>query len=123
VRVSTRSFNNSGIDANVVRSTTRGVLLRKESTRYVFVNNHGFLEESEVFHPEYDGDKIGDIVDRYPESDIAMVRLAAANSSRFFNSTYFQAEPPKRLATRGDLVQDAWFGADEMSTGIFPSYT
>jgi hypothetical protein len=41
----------------------------------VSVANHGFLPGDEVFHPTANDDKIGDIVDRYPELDIAMVQL------------------------------------------------
>ena len=74
-------------------------------TLYASVANYGFPEMSKVFHPAYDGDKIGDIVDRYPELDIAMVQCTAANSSRITNQTYFQAESPRRLAEKA-----TWFG-------------
>jgi hypothetical protein len=81
------------------------------------VAHHGFLAGDEVFHPSPDGDKIGDIVDRYPELDIAMVQLTPANLSRF--STYFQAEPPKRLVDTPNIVRGSWFEVDGMSTGMF----
>ena len=84
----------------------------------VSVANHGFLAGDEVFHPTPDGDKIGDIVDRYPELDVAMVQLTPAHFSHFSNQTYFQAEPPKRLADRSSLVLGTWFEVDGMSTGM-----
>jgi hypothetical protein len=84
----------------------------------VSVANHGFLAGDEVFHPTADGDKIGDIVDRYPELDIAMIQLTPAHFSHFSNQTYFQAEPPKRLADASNLVEGTWFEVDGMSTGM-----
>ena len=85
----------------------------------VTVANHGFRAgNEEVFHPSADGDKIGDIVDRYPELDIAMVQLTPANFSRFSNQTYFQAEPPKRLIEAPNPSWGTWFEVDGMSTGM-----
>ena len=84
----------------------------------VSVANHGFLAGDEVFHPAADGDKIGDIVDRYTELDIAMVQPTPAHFSHFSNQTYFQAEPPKRLANTANLVVGTWFEVDGMSTGM-----
>lgn len=118
VRVSTSPTTYSGTYANEVQSTTCGVLLRKGATECISVANHGFPERTEVFHPGCDGDKIGDIVHRYPELDIAMVQPTPSNSNRFSNGTYFQAEPPKRLAERCDLVRETWFEVDGMSTGL-----
>jgi predicted secreted protein len=54
--------------------------------------NHGFLVLSQVFHPATQADEIGDVVDRYPELDIAMVRFTPANLTRFSNRVYLQAE-------------------------------
>jgi hypothetical protein len=84
----------------------------------ITVANHGFLAGDEVFHPAPDGDKTGDVVDRYSELDIAMVQLTPANFSRFSNQTYFQAEPPKRLGDTSNLPFGAWFEVDGMSTGM-----
>jgi hypothetical protein len=76
------------------------------------------LFTGEVYHPGYDGDKIGDVVDRYPELDIAMVQLTPANSNRFSNETYFQAEPPRRLVESREIRRGTWFEVDGMSTGL-----
>jgi hypothetical protein len=118
VRISTGSATSSGTYADTVQSTTCGILLRKGVSKCVSVANHGFLASNEVFHPAANGDKIGDIVNRYPELDIAMVQLTPAHSSHFSNQTYFQAEPPKRLADTSNLVRGTWFEVDGMSTGM-----
>jgi hypothetical protein len=118
VRVSTGPATGSGTYADAVQSTTCGILLRKGASMRISVANHGFLAGDEVFHPMADGDKIGDIVDRCPELDIAMVQPTPAHSSHFSNQTYFQAEPPKRLADTSNLVRGAWFEVDGMSTGM-----
>ena len=118
VRVSTGPTTDFGTYADAVQSTTCGILLRKGATKYVSVANHGFSVGNEVFHPACDGDKIGEIADRYPELDIAMVQLTPANSSRFSNETYFLAGPPKRLVKGCAIPRGAWFEVDGMSTGM-----
>jgi hypothetical protein len=85
---------------------------------YVSAANRGYLASNEVFHPAADGDKIGDIVNRYPELDIAMVQLTPAHFSHFSNQTYFQAESPNRLADTSNLAKGTWFEVDRMSTGM-----
>ena len=118
VRVSTGCATGSGTYADAVQSTTCGIRLRKDANEYVSVANHGFLAGDEVFHPDPEGDKIGDVMKRYPELDLAMVQLTPAHSGRFHNQTYFQAETPRRLVDTSDLVRGAWFEADGMSTGL-----
>lgn len=80
--------------------------------------NRGFPDTQEVFHPTPYGDKIGDIGNRYPELDIAMVRLTPANSGRYTNRTYFQAEAPRRLTETVDMAPGSWCEVDGMSTGM-----
>ena len=116
--MSTNYATGSGTYADAVQSTTCGIRLRKGVSEYVSVANHGFLAGDEVFHPDPEGDKIGDVVDRYPELDVAMVQLTPAHSGRFHNQTYFQAETPRRLVGTSDLVRGAWFEVDGMSTGL-----
>lgn len=99
------------------RPTISGILLRKGDTQYITVANHAF-SDTQVFHPAPHGDKIGDIIKRYPELDIAMVQLTPANSHRFTNNTYFQTEPPKHLAQSSDITPGTWFEVDGMSTGL-----
>lgn len=109
MRVSTGLASTTGTHASVSRSTTSGVLLRKGTTQYMTAASHGFLHETEVFHPTENGDKVGDIVNRYSELDIAMVKLTLAYSVWFTNDTYFQAEPPTRLAEEHELSYGTWF--------------
>jgi hypothetical protein len=55
----------------------------------VSVTNHGFLASNKVFHLVADRAKISDIVSKYPELDIAIVRLTLAHLNRFSNQFYF----------------------------------
>ena len=112
MRVSTRAC------AETVRSTTSGIILRKRGDCYITAANHGFPNTKEVFHPTPSGEKIGDIVNRYPELDIAMVRLTPANSDRYTDRVYFQAEPPRSLAEVRDMIPGRWIEVDGMSTGL-----
>lgn len=105
------------ISADSGLSTTSGILIRKRSDCYITVVNHGF-PGSQVFHPTPHGDQIGDIVARYPDLDIAIVRPTPANFTRYTNSNYFQAEPPKSFAESSDMVPGSWFEIDGMSTGM-----
>lgn len=47
-----------------------------------------------------------------------MVRLTPANSDRYTNMAYFQAEAPRRLAEVRDMVPGRWFEVDGISTGL-----
>lgn len=118
VRVSTGPGTDTGTYANAILSMTCGVLLQKGDKQRITVANHRFLGVSGVFHPGYNGDKIGDIINRYPKLNIAMVQLTPANSNQFSNATYFQAKPPKQLVEVDDLEQRTWFKVDGMSTGL-----
>lgn len=111
MRVSTRAYE-------AVLSTTSGIILRKGGDRYATFANHGFTNAQEVSHPAPSGQKIGDIVDRYPELDIAMVRLTPANSDRYTKMAYFQAKAPRRLAEVRDMAPGRWFEVDGISTGL-----
>ncbi|KOS42617.1 hypothetical protein ACN38_g6477 [Penicillium nordicum] len=118
MRVSTGYAADSGVCADANFSTTTGILLRKGTNCYITVANHGFLGSQQIYHPTPYGDKIGDIVERYPELDIAMVQLTPTNFCRYTNQTYFQAQAPRRLAEPTDLAPGTWFEVDGMSTGM-----
>lgn len=47
-----------------------------------------------------------------------MVQLTPANSDRYTNRVYFQAEAPRRFAEVSDMVPGKWFEVDGMSTGL-----
>ena len=119
VRVASGHWTEQGEYTNVIASTTCGVRLRKGTQDVVTVANHGFLSSTEVYHPDpaAGGVVIGQIVDRYPELDIAMVKLAPAYQTRFTNESYFQAQPSKRLIG-GGATQWELYEVDGMSTGL-----
>lgn len=75
VRVSSAPLINQG-HAIISRSTTAGVVLRNaEGQVRLTVANHGFLESEEVFHPTTNDFKIGEISERWPAQDVALVKL------------------------------------------------
>lgn len=118
VKISTGVAANNGMFADATPCSTSGVLIKKGLSKFVTVANHRFSDTDEVFHPDHTGDEIGDIVDRYPELDIAMLKLTPANEARFTNSVYFEAEPPRRLVECKDLEWGAYFEVDAMNTGL-----
>lgn len=118
MRVSTGPGLSNGRYADAVASTTSGVLLQKGNLRYLTVANHGFLGHDEVHHPTDSDDKVGDIIDRYPEIDVAMVKLTPATSTHFLNNVYFKAAPPTRLLDSSAMSPGSWFEVDTMSTGL-----
>lgn len=106
---------------NASRATSAGVRLRNSLNHreVITVANHGFLFSDEVYHPsEEDGDRVGDVVGRRPELDIALVKLTPSETSKFSNRVYFQAEPPKRLVSGDDVEQGLWAEVDGMSSGL-----
>lgn len=105
-------------DSGVYSSTTSGILPRKGSSRYIIVSNHRSRRTQQVHHPAPYGDKIGDIVERYPELDVAVMQLTPANFGRYTNQTYFQAQAPRRLAEMTDIAPGTWFEVDGVSTGM-----
>ena len=123
VQVSSGHWTETGEYTDVIASTTCGIHLRKGTQNYVTVANHGFLSSIDVYHPHCDADsvRIGQIVDRYPELDIAMVRLTPGHLPRFTNDPYFEAEAPKSLL-KGGVGNDTWFEVDSMSTGLITLY-
>jgi hypothetical protein len=118
MRASRGPNNDEGSYAGIASPTTSGIQLRKGTTTCVTVANRGFPNTDEVFDPDIYGDKIGGIVDRYPETGIAMVKLTPLHQNRYDNSTYFQAEPPKRLIEQGGHTFGSWYEVDGMSTGL-----
>lgn len=116
VRVSSGTATDVGGNAQVSMSSTAGVLLRNNrGHQRLTVSNHGFLYSSEVFHPSENGVQIGEVDERWPHLDAAMVRLNP--SIRFTNSTYFEAMTPRRLLHRREIPDGAFFSVDGMSTG------
>lgn len=102
------------------RSTTAGVVLRNpEGQVRLTVANHGFLESDEVFHPTTHDFRIGQIRERWPAQDVALVQLDPSISFR--NLHYFEAQTPLRLLRSEELERSKtgkWFSVDGMSTGL-----
>lgn len=96
------STGSSGIFAHATGSSTSGVLIQKGTSKYLTVASYGFPNTDEVFHPGHTGEKIGDMVDWYPELDLAMVKFTPAND-RFANFKYPSTESPRRLVEGQDL--------------------
>ncbi len=119
VRVSSAPLTNQG-HAIISRSTTAGVVLRNaEGQVRLTVANHGFLESEEVFHPTTNDFKIGEISERWPAQDVALVKLDPSISFR--NLHYFEAQTPLRLLRSEELQRSKtgkWFSVDGMSTGL-----
>jgi hypothetical protein len=102
-------------------ATTAGVRLRNSRGQdFMTVANNGFLFSPEVYHPsaDEDGVKIGDVVQTYPELDVAFVQLTPSNAQRFSNHVYFQAEPPRQIVGGDDIMQGSWSEVDGMSSGL-----
>lgn len=120
VRVESAPFTDEGPYATVSYSSTAGVFLRNPDGQVkLTVANHDFRQSNAVFHPTTSGCRIGEITERWPAQDIALVQLDP--SIRFNNSHYFEAQRPIRLLRSSDLRQSKtgkWFSVDGMSTGL-----
>lgn len=105
---------------NLSQATSAGIRLRNVNGQDMMtVANHGFSFSSEVYHPaEEDGNKIGEVVSRYPEIDVALVKLAPSEAHKLSNRVYFQAEPPVRLVSADEITQGSWAEVDGMSSGL-----
>ena len=119
VRVSSGHSMEDGEVTDRLAFTTCGIRLRKGTEDRVTVANHGFLHSNDVYHPHAGpgGELIGQIVDRYPELDVALVKLNPSHLARFKNDNYFQAEAPKRLVGKHVKVHE-WYEVDGMSSGL-----
>ncbi len=118
MRVSTGSLSNDGAYSDFVQSTTSGVRVRNGLTERITVANHGFLHDTEVYHPSNYGDKIGDIQERFENLDVALVQLNPLQTSLYTNETYFKAEPPRRFVEADMVGHNTYFELDGMSTGL-----
>lgn len=121
VRLSSGRGAKGTVYENISQATSAGVRLRNSRTGQdvVTVANHGFLYSNEVYHPtEEDGVRIGEIVDRRPEYDVAFMKLTPSEFHKFTNSDYFSAEKPTRLAVEAEIAPGSWSELDGMSSGL-----
>jgi hypothetical protein len=84
----------------------------------ITIANHGFVHDTDVYHPSHYGDKIGDIQERFEDLDVALVQLNPLQTSLYTNETYFQAEPPRRFVEADMVELNTYFELDGMSTGL-----
>lgn len=96
-------------------STSAGVLVQNGGARLMTSACHGFPTSDEVYHPSPTGRRIGQIVQRFPAWDIALVQLDPSIS--FSNRRYFAAPVPSRLISIEEIRAGDWFEVDGMSTG------
>ena len=98
--------------------TSAGVRLRDSAGNIVVAAaNHGFMDSDEVYHPTtITGEKIGDICERWPAQDVAMVKLRP--SIQFSNVENFEATTPRRLLRLSETSYGQWCSADGISCGI-----
>lgn len=96
------------------RTTTSGVLLQNGTKQRMTAANHEFLD-SQVYHPHSLGQRIGQVVTRHLDSDVALVQLDP--SITFTNARYFEAPSAKRLTPVNELLAGDWFEVDGISTG------
>lgn len=80
------------------------------------VANHRFLGSNEVYHPINRGIKIGEINERWPAQDIALVSLNP--TVRFDTSDDFQVQVPTHLLVADEIKAGAWYGVEEQSSGL-----
>ena len=104
---------------------TAGLLLKNVNTgeKRLTVSDHVFEDTDAVFHPRTSEEcRIGTITDRYPELDIAMVKLH--DDIQFTNSSYFEAQVPRQLAGQDWMPTNEpykpWFFLDSAYTGCLP---
>ena len=97
------------------RNTSAGVLVQNGATRLMTAADHGFPTSGEVYHPSPSGRRIGHIIQRFPERDIALAQLDP--SIPFSNSRYFAAPAPSRLICIEEIKAGDWFAVEGISTG------
>lgn len=113
--LSSAYLNSGGLQTGQWRTTTSGVLLQNGTERRMTAANNGFQDRGDVYHPHPLGRRIGGIVERRPEWDIALVKLDP--SIAFINARYFEAPSVERLTSVHELMAGDWFEVDGISTG------
>lgn len=76
---------------------------------YITVANHGIMIARQLSNPH----RTGSIADRHQQLDIAMVQLIRTTQ------TYEQAEIPRRLTKKTDLMHETRFEVDGMRIELF----
>lgn len=102
-------------------SSTSGVLVQHaDGRKRLTVANHSFYDTNSVYHPDrLPNFYLGEIRERYFQADIGLCEFA--RDVNYSNSTYFTANPPKKLVTTSYAAthcnQASWFEAEGITTG------
>ena len=126
--VDTSDYRTNGLTpgirvCGVQHAGTTGLVIRNRHSgdRRVMVANHVFSDTDQVYHPTTSVENhIGTIVERFPNIDLALVRLD--DHIEYHNATYFDAPTPKKFVTsQYDRVKrQGWFFLDSPFTGLVP---
>ncbi|KAI2731885.1 hypothetical protein CBS147332_1024 [Penicillium roqueforti] len=104
---------------STTRASSAGVKLRNsKGEEALSIAYHGFPISSEVYHLDTHQEIIGDVINIRPELDVALVKLTSTASTKFKNTCYFQAQPPKTLLEGKDIRAGSWAEVDGMSSGL-----
>jgi hypothetical protein len=97
--------------------TSAGVLVEKGDEVRLTVAEHGFAPATPwTYHPKITDNAIGDVCDRFPNTDIGLLRLL--NSITFENNPYFEvATPLAGLLNSSKLRPGQILGVDTFVTG------
>lgn len=115
VCLSTTYIISPGLPASQWCTTTSGVLLQNGTERRMTAANQGFQDSAEVYHPNPQGQRIGQIMERLGDLNIALIGVDP--SILFRNERYFEAPSPKSLAQVDEILSGEWFTVDGISTG------
>lgn len=104
-----------GLQTSQWRTITSGVMLQNGAERRMTAANHGFPDGQDVYHPHPLGRRIGQIVTRHPNWDIALLQLDP--SIAFTNKRYLESPSAQRLIPVNELLFGDWFEVNGISTG------
>lgn len=113
--LSSAYLNSGGLQTNQWRTTTSGIMLQNGTQRRMTAANQGFQDGQDVYHPHPLGRRIGQIMTRQLDRDIALVQLDP--SIEFTNARYFEAPSAQRLTPTEELMAGDWFEVDGITTG------
>lgn len=115
VCLASASLDSASLLTSTWRTTTAGIMLQRGYDRLITVANDGFRHSEEVYHSTPLGRRVGQIVERLPEIDIALLSLDPSIS--FSNARYFQAPAPLRMIPHEQIKIGDNFELDGISTG------
>lgn len=107
----------AGQSASVTSGTTGALLKNSVDDMMLTVSNRHLANSKEVYHPNaIDGIRLGKIIERWPDLDIAILRLDSSITCS--KESYFEATPPQYLLRSCEIAKGDWFSMDSIATGI-----